>query len=1185
MSKEILQDVVADFSPDKFVKFFRDKNRSFSPRQEELSHYNDQDFKGGVRLGEIKFSPTEHLIVCAFEAKKSLSERSGKKAQYDKGKKILREAQADAGIFIFYDQKGDFRLSLIYANYLGKRRDWSLFRRFTYFVSKEYANKTFLVQLGGGEFSSLDKIKEAFSLAKVTNEFYEEFNKSFSELCIAVSVAGEKRNETDKRDFALLYAIRLIFLGFIQKRGWLGDDEKFLKNFLEEYFKKNKGRDKFYTRWLKPLFFEALNTPPGHKVAYGGNDFPPNIEKALQMAPFLNGGLFEEHELDEEGYFLPDAAIAKFFDFLFSYNFTIEENTLYDEELELNPEFLGIIFERLVNKEDGAVYTPRTEVDFMCRMALVKWLEKNNTTKIPLKDLYELFFLEGGPDASEDQQRRGDFTTEQKKEIIDLLSGITVCDPAVGSGAFLVGMLHVIEEVEHGLRSRVRDPDYKLDIFQRKERIIARSLYGVEVKQWAVWITQLRLWVTLFIDAPEEMRSSQNPILPSLDFKVRQGDSLVQRIGKKMFPVTGHANISPTIKAKITKLKELKNDYYLNKTHDPKLVRQAEFSVFRDILDAEIISRRQELETFGEKPKKQMDFLGDSLEETQKTELFQGRIKRLKEEIEELHDEKDRLRSPEERPLVWNVEFSEIFFEKAGFDIIIGNPPYVRQEDIADPLRKIVNAKDYKNALAEMVGIDFPREFKKEKINAQSDLYTYFYIRSLRLLNEHGVHVFICSNSWLDAGYGVWLQKFLLNYAPIHFIFDNHAKRSFAAAEVNTIISVIGAPIKKVPDDHLIKFVAFKRPFEEVVFTENLLEIERARDVEANEKFRIYPITDEDLLKSGLEIDADESKTVATDKYVGDKWGGKFLRAPDVFFKVLRRGESKLTQFKKFFDGERYLNTGGADGFFILTEINVTGREALVYNDKSLPVKGKNSFKGKIENKFIVPLIKEIGKEDKKIEISDADAWCLVVKDAKKEDKVFDYIRWGERQGYNKRSVTINQKPWYKPTVQMLSGGEILLPRSFSDTFVVHYNPHRLLSLRFYRLHIKSGNVKQLVAFLNSTLFWFFYETLGQKNLGGGALDFFMEDFLKMRMPVILDERMESMFEKIKSRRIGNIFEECGLKNEEGIRNREPQPLPDRKGLDDIVFDGIGFTAAERKEVYWSVCELVKNRLDKARSV
>src|SRR3989338_6651647 len=166
------------------------------------------------------------------------------------------------------------------------------------------------------------------------------------------------------------------------------------------------------------------------------------------MAPYLNGGLFiEKLGVDDIGLTIPDAAVERYFSFIFSYYFTIEENTPLDEEISLNPEFLGIIFERLVNKENGAIYTPRTEVDFMCRMALVKWLEKNNTTKIALKDLYELIFLGGGPEATESQQRRGDFTTEQKKELIDLLASVTVCDPAVGSGAFLVGMMHVLDDV------------------------------------------------------------------------------------------------------------------------------------------------------------------------------------------------------------------------------------------------------------------------------------------------------------------------------------------------------------------------------------------------------------------------------------------------------------------------------------------------------------------------------------------------------------------------------------------------------------------------------------------------------------------------------------------------------------------------------------------------------------------
>ncbi|MDI6781160.1 MAG: type II restriction endonuclease, partial [bacterium] len=169
-----LQDIINNFSLEKFTGFFRDRNRSFSPRQESFDHYNDESFIDGLKIGEIKFSETEKLIVCGFKAEQSLSERSGKKAQYEKGKQILRLTQYDAGIFIFYDQQSNFRFSLIYQETTENRRQWTNFRRFTYFVSRELTNKTFLARIGDKEFSSLENIKEAFSVEKVTAEFYSD---------------------------------------------------------------------------------------------------------------------------------------------------------------------------------------------------------------------------------------------------------------------------------------------------------------------------------------------------------------------------------------------------------------------------------------------------------------------------------------------------------------------------------------------------------------------------------------------------------------------------------------------------------------------------------------------------------------------------------------------------------------------------------------------------------------------------------------------------------------------------------------------------------------------------------------------------------------------------------------------------------------------------------------------------
>ena len=220
MSKELLQDIIKDFNPGEFVRFFRDKNRTFAPKKEELNQYDDNNLRNGVKLGEIGFSGSEQMVICAFETTQALSERSGKKAQYKEGKKILKERQYDAGIFIFYDQKGNFRFSLIYANYLGSRRDWSTFRRFTYFVSKELTNKTFLRRIGDGDFSSLDKIKEAFSVEKVTKEFYTDIAYWYFWAVQHVKFPADAEKEENGRNIAVIRMItRLIFIWFMKERG------------------------------------------------------------------------------------------------------------------------------------------------------------------------------------------------------------------------------------------------------------------------------------------------------------------------------------------------------------------------------------------------------------------------------------------------------------------------------------------------------------------------------------------------------------------------------------------------------------------------------------------------------------------------------------------------------------------------------------------------------------------------------------------------------------------------------------------------------------------------------------------------------------------------------------------------------------------------------------------------------
>src|SRR3989339_162675 len=712
--------------------------------------------------------------------------------------------------------------------------------------------------------------------------------------------------------------------------------------------------------------------------------------------------------------------------------------------------------------------------------------------------------MEIGPgDKLDIDQKYGSFSKRQIDDLLNMIENVTICDPAAGSGAFPVGMLQVIDEVECVLREMKGKEKACISSFDRKKRIIGRSLYGVEVKPWAVWICQLRLWITLFIEASEDMRLSIEPILPSLDFKIGCADSLVQMEGSKLYPVSEKINLSSGLKKQIEELKEERKS--LMKNH----------------------------------------------------------------------------------PLIWSIEFPEIFFEKGGFDIVIGNPPYVRQEKIEDPTGRIVDKKEYKNRLQEMVRLDFPKAFPpKKKINAQSDLYSYFYIRSLRLLNEKGVHTFICSNSWLDVGYGVWLQEFLLDNARVHFIFDNHAKRSFASADVNTIISVIDAPIKKPNQNALAKFVAFKKPFEEVIYTEKLLELENADKIVKTEDFRVFPKSIIELKQEGWDYSDEEDDEDFTEsmvaenrqnygfsigKYIGQKWGGIFLRAPDIYFKILEKGKGKLVKLGDVADVKFGIKTG-CNEFFYLDETMIE--------------------KWKIETEFLKPVIKS-PKECRSILIDTNDLkfkvfLCNQTKAELKGKNALKYIEWGEKQktedGVLWKDVpsVSGRKYWWHIDYQ---SGNIFWGKEIRERLATYISTNPIAA--DCRLYYATADLA--VRLITNSTFCYFFGEVMKRDLGGGGgprslMVYEVYDSLVLD-PKILREIDKNKFSDLLKREIKSVFEECGIDPKKEIRDQKPNPLPDRKMLDEIVYNSLDLNQDERNEVYWSVCELVKNRLSKAGSV
>lgn len=1160
--RELLQEVIEGFEVRRFTRFLSAANSAFKPVTEDFSHYlenADGLFSDFAKMGQIEFSDAGTLIVTAARIANELTDRTSKKKQYDLAKKVLKKTQDDAGLFLFYDDNGHFRLSLVCAQYMGPKRQFTAFRRYTYFVSLDLSNKTFLNQVGKCSFGSIDDILEAFSIEAVSGAFYDEFKPKFDE--IAASVKGLPRVPSALReDFALLFAIRIIFLGFVQKRCWLGDNQKFIRDFWEEYHRQFEG-DAFYANWLCPLFFEALNSEPGTTVGWNDNDFSKETERILQMAPYLNGELFKKKTgVDDQDLWIPDKIIGEFIDWLFQYNFTIEENDLYDEELELNPEFLGIIFERLVNKVDGAVYTPRPEVDLMCRLALLNWLDKN--TKIDKRELYYQFFREGGQGSKyDDDQKDGNFSANEIRQLVELLESLTVCDPAAGSGAFEVGMLHVINETLESLYANLKCPadiEHKSP-FERKKAIIGKSLYGVEVKRWAVWINQLRLWLTLFIDMPDEMKNSHKPLLPSLNFKVRRGDSLVQRVGGKLFPVHEQADVTKPIKKKIEELKKAKLDFFYNRGMDEPMVKQMEYKVFEAIIHSEIdeINKRiaQNKQSTGKGASgPQMNFFEAAVPVSGKQKKLVNDKEptepiwdiKLENRKRQLYDELKKL--ADDHPLLWSIEFSEIFYDKGGFDIIIGNPPYVRPKDVTDP-DGYLEPKTYKETLAETIRLDYPKYFneKNVKIDGNSDLFIYFYLRSLHLLNEQGVHVFICSNSWLDVGYGTWMQEFFLNNVPVRWIIDNHARRSFTSVDVNTIISVMDAPLKKgqVRDDHLIKFVAFKKPFEECIFTEKLLELDVANEIVKNDVFRVYPITNRQLYDEGWKIE--EGAKQETGQYIGDKWGGKYLRAPDIYWKLAEAMANQSFKLGSLVSIQRGFSSG-ANKFFYLDDETID--------------------QWKIEKVFVTSFI-DSPRSCYGIPIDRGLCRKLFTCNRDKEDLrgsgALKYINWGESQGWQKKTTCLARKRWYDLGSRHFP--MLAWPRTFFERHICYNLPSKThCSDRFYGL-FGYDDMQSMALFLNSTIVSLQVEVNGyQVNHGGiDTSVWWLTD-----MPIIKNFSASAIeaFESISKRNI--LLCEDELKKS------------DRIALDRSIFEQIGLDPNLVSELYDAVCHYVKGRIKKA---
>lgn len=525
----------------------------------------------------------------------------------------------DAALAAFVSPNGDdWRFSLVKMEYKfnekGKvEEEFTPARRYSFLVGKNENSHTaqsrLLPLLLNDETNpSLEELEDVFSVEKVTKEFFEKYRALFLQLKESLDdivkrdpkiKADFEEKNVDTVDFAKKLLGQIVFLYFLQKKGWLGAKEKFGdgdRKFLRNLFEKTKKNNQnFFNDFLEPLFYDALNNKRRGSV-------DPSYHLYFQCKiPFLNGGLFEplrNYDWKNTDITLPNELFSNDFktkqgdkgtgilDIFDRYNFTVKEDEPLEKEVAIDPEMLGKVFENLLEVKDrkskGTYYTPREIVHYMCQESLVNYLATELEGKVSKEDIETL--IKHGETAVEhdaayiEKKSKKENTKvyskaklpksiEKNARFIDeKLETIRVCDPAVGSGAFPVGMMNEIIRTRNALTPYIGENGERSP-YHFKRQAIQNCLYGVDIDPGAVEIAKLRLWLSLVVD--EETRDKVQP-LPNLDYKIMQGNSLLSEFmgidfDKEDDNKNGQLLISQDDTGEL--IEELKNkkDEYLNK--------------------------------------------------------------------------------------------------------------------------------------------------------------------------------------------------------------------------------------------------------------------------------------------------------------------------------------------------------------------------------------------------------------------------------------------------------------------------------------------------------------------------------------------------------------------------------------------------------------------------------------------
>jgi hypothetical protein len=656
-------------------------------------------------------------------------------------------------------------------------------KRYTYVLGETESTKTVVKQfqwlagqIQNREITIQDLIK-TFAVEKISKEFFDGYFhqfKAFEEYVTEnpdafqyfkeqVNIAlttDEQQKEAERliRNFVKKLLGRIVFLYFLQKKGWLGvpHDKKWgdgERNFVGQLFESFADKINFYSACLAPLFFETLNRKRTDDIfAISGT-----------KVPYLNGGLFDKDSVEPIEIKFNPTLFKNLFDFFDQYNFTVDENSPDDLDIGIDPEMLGLIFENLLedNRDKGTFYTPKEVVHFMCKESLSLYIQEELKTRADSKEFKDI-------DTYIKKSGNFDFQTIQRfaPEIDQALNRVKICDPAIGSGAFPMGMVYEILRLKKELFGYLNRKHF--DYRDEKLRIMKESIYGVDIDKGAVDISRLRFWLSLIVDEEEP-----SP-LPNLDYKIMQGDSLKESFdGISLDTISWQAKVQVFAPKQMTlgdmfappqkeieftidekaQLNEWVRDYFSVEKYDDKVKVHAQIDktiighIERSIELVKLSLERRigELKANIKLTNKRLR-LKDAITHYRNKKSFKTYLRQksllVKEEniLDKRRTKLLELQNSIERPyFLWNLYFADVLQEgNKGFDIVIGNPPY---------------------------GVKVDDEIKDFYQLGSKDSYGVFMSMAMRkLLKNNGVLSFIVSDTWLTIKSHYEIRGQVLNY-------------------------------------------------------------------------------------------------------------------------------------------------------------------------------------------------------------------------------------------------------------------------------------------------------------------------------------------------------------------------------------------------------------------------------------